>query len=111
MVVLPNEAALAARMHPEVAGLRWPLLTLAILGVGAVQVVLVLIMRLLTLVEDGKVFSPATSGCIRAARAASFGRTTTWARSSPASMKKIRTRSPSMTREFTSTSDGYRETI
>jgi len=64
VVVLPNEAALAARMHPEVAGLRWPLLTLAILGVGAVQVVLVLIMRLLTLVEDGKVFSPAAFGFV-----------------------------------------------
>ena len=64
VAILPSEAANAARIYPEVAGLRWPVLALAILGVGAVQVVLVLIMRLLTLVEDGKVFSRAAFGFV-----------------------------------------------
>jgi len=59
VVILPVLAAEEAQSFPEVAFLRWPVLVLAILTVACVQVALVALWALLTLVEQGQVFSPA----------------------------------------------------
>src|SRR3712207_7646997 len=55
---------------PELAHLRWPTLLVAVLGLGCVQVVIVCTWQLLTLVEDDRIFSPASMGWVDAIVAA-----------------------------------------
>ena len=51
-----------ARDLPAEAHMRWPILTLAVLGLACVQAVIVCTIRLLGFVRDGEVFTP---GAIR----------------------------------------------
>ena len=60
LVFLPALAAAMAEDSPELAYLRWPTLTVAVLGLGCVQVVIVCTWKLLTLVEDDRIFSEAS---------------------------------------------------
>ncbi|PZR55310.1 DUF2975 domain-containing protein [Xylanimonas oleitrophica] len=59
LVVLPEQAAWMASQAPELAHLRYPVLTIAALGLVPAQVVVVCLWRLLTMVRDDTVFSPA----------------------------------------------------
>ncbi len=59
VAVLPPTFGMWARESPEVADLRWPLLAVAVLEVLCVQVVIACTWRLLTMVEDGRIFSDA----------------------------------------------------
>ena len=60
LVFLPALLAAMAEDSPELAYLRWPTLTVAVLGLGCVQVVIVCTWKLLTLVEDDRIFSEAS---------------------------------------------------
>ena len=57
---LPALSAAMAEDSPELAYLRWPTLVVAVLGLGCVQVVIVCTSKLLTLVEDDRIFSAAS---------------------------------------------------
>ena len=57
---LPALSAAMAEDSPELAYLRWPTLVVAVLGLGCVQVVIVCTWKLLTLVEDDRIFSAAS---------------------------------------------------
>ncbi len=57
---LPALSAAMAEDAPELAHLRWPTLVVAVLGLGCVQVVIVCTWKLLTLVEDDRIFSAAS---------------------------------------------------
>ncbi len=59
-VFLPALSAAMAADSPELAYLRWPTLVVAVLGLGCVQVVIVCTWKLLTLVEDDRIFSAAS---------------------------------------------------
>lgn len=53
----PGKFAYMAREDPDLAHLRWPLTAVAVLGLLAVEVVIVCIWKLLTLVTAGRIFS------------------------------------------------------
>ncbi|CAA9248626.1 MAG: Transmembrane transport protein [uncultured Acidimicrobiales bacterium] len=53
----PGQFAHMAEESPELAYLRWPLTTVAVLVLLCVQVVIVCTWKLLTMVEDGRIFS------------------------------------------------------
>jgi hypothetical protein len=57
---LPGLSGAMAEDSPELAHLRWPTLVVAVLGLGCVQVVIVCTWKLLTLVEDDRIFSAAS---------------------------------------------------
>ena len=57
---LPALSGAMAQDSPELAYLRWPTLVVAVLGLGCVQVVIVCTWKLLTLVEDDRIFSAAS---------------------------------------------------
>jgi hypothetical protein len=57
---LPALSGAMAADSPDLAHLRWPTLTVAVLGLGCVQVVIVCTWKLLTLVEDDRIFSEAS---------------------------------------------------
>ena len=57
---LPALSGAMAEDSPELAYVRWPTLTVAVLGLGCVQVVIVCTWQLLTLVEDDRIFSDAS---------------------------------------------------
>ncbi|WP_131105177.1 DUF2975 domain-containing protein [Ornithinimicrobium sufpigmenti] len=57
-VFLPWLSGEMARDLPAEAHLRWPILTLAVLGLVCVQAVIVCTIRLLGFVRDGRVFTP-----------------------------------------------------
>jgi hypothetical protein len=57
---LPALSGAMAEDSPELAHLRWPTLVVAVLGLGCVQVVIVCTWKLLTLVEDDRIFSAAS---------------------------------------------------
>ena len=57
---LPGQFAYMARESPDLAYLRWPLTAMAVFWVLCVQVVVVCTWRLLTLVTDDRIFSPAS---------------------------------------------------
>ena len=57
---LPALSRAMAEDSPELAYLRWPTLVVAVLGLGCVQVVIVCTWKLLTLVEDDRIFSAAS---------------------------------------------------
>ncbi len=59
VAVLPATFGAWARESPEVADLRWPLLAVCVLEVLCVQVVIACTWRLLTMVEDDRIFSDA----------------------------------------------------
>lgn len=54
---IPGQFAHMAEQEPELAYLRWPLTTWGIAVLLCAQVVVVSIWRLLTLVDDGRIFS------------------------------------------------------
>jgi hypothetical protein len=58
-VFLPLLSGEMARNLPGEAYMRWPILTLAILGLLCVQVAIVCTLRLLGFTQDGRVFTPA----------------------------------------------------
>jgi hypothetical protein len=60
VLFLPALSAAMAEDSPELAYLRWPTLVVAVLGLGCVQVVIVCTWKLLTLVEDDRIFSAAS---------------------------------------------------
>ena len=60
VAVLPTLLGQMAEESPDLAYLRWPLLTLAVLALLCVQVVIVCTWRLLTLVQDDRIFSEAS---------------------------------------------------
>ena len=70
LVFLPALSGAMAADSPELAHLRWPTLLVAVLGLGCVQVVIVCTWQLLTLVEDDRIFSPASMGWVDAIVAA-----------------------------------------
>ena len=57
---LPALSAAMAEDTAELAYQRWPTLVVAVLGLGCVQVVIVCTWKLLTLVEDDRIFSAAS---------------------------------------------------
>lgn len=57
VVVLPMMVAEQARALPDLAHLRWPLLVVAVLGLVCVQVVIVATWKLLTLVQEDRIFT------------------------------------------------------
>lgn len=58
VVGLPWLSGVMARDLPAEAYMRWPILTLAVLGLGCVQVGIVCTLRLLGFTRSGEVFSP-----------------------------------------------------
>ena len=59
VVVLPAVFGRWSAESPDLAHLRWPMLTVAVLGLLCVQVVIVCTWQLLTMVEDDRIFSEA----------------------------------------------------
>lgn len=57
-VYLPWLSGEVARDLPAEAYMRWPILTLAVLGLTCVQAVIVCTIRLLGFIRDGRVFTP-----------------------------------------------------
>lgn len=57
VAVLPAVFRRMAEQSPDLDPLRWPLLALAVVVLGCVQVVLVCAWRLLTMVRDDQIFS------------------------------------------------------
>ena len=57
---LPGQFAHMARETPDLAYLRWPLTAMAVFWVLCAQVVVVCTWRLLTLVRNDRIFSPAS---------------------------------------------------
>ena len=57
---LPALSGAMAEDSPELACLRWPTLTVAVLGLGCVQVVIVCTWKLLTLVRQDSIFRAAS---------------------------------------------------
>ena len=57
---LPGQFAHMARESPDMAYLRWPLTAVSVFWVLCVQVVIVSIWKLLTLVEEDRIFSEAS---------------------------------------------------
>lgn len=56
---LPWLSGVMAADLPAEAFMRWPILTLAILGLGCVQIAMICTYRLLGFTRDGQVFSPS----------------------------------------------------
>jgi DUF2975 family protein len=56
-VVLPSVFGRVAGASPDLADLRWPILAVSVVELLCVQVVIVCTWRLLTLVEDDRIFS------------------------------------------------------
>src|SRR3954452_16610802 len=54
---LPGQFAHMAEEHPDLAHLRWPMTAVAVFWVLCVQVVVVCTWRLLSLVEDDRIFT------------------------------------------------------
>ncbi|WP_299951149.1 DUF2975 domain-containing protein [uncultured Modestobacter sp.] len=65
-VSLPGEFAQQAQEQPQDAHLRWPLTAVAVFLVLCVQVVVVATWKLLTLVEDDRIFSDASTAWVDA---------------------------------------------
>ena len=57
---LPGQFAYMAQESPDLAHLRWPLTAVTVFWVMCVQVVIVSTWKLLTLVEDDRIFSEAS---------------------------------------------------
>jgi hypothetical protein len=57
VAVLPAVFSRTAAQSPDLAPLRWPLLALAVVVVGCVEVVLVCAWKLLAMVRDDQIFS------------------------------------------------------
>jgi hypothetical protein len=57
---LPGQFAHMAQESPEMAYLRWPMTAVSVFWVLCVQVVIVATWKLLTLVEDDRIFSEAS---------------------------------------------------
>ncbi|MBB3083976.1 DUF2975 domain-containing protein [Geodermatophilus sabuli] len=64
VAVLPVLLRQIAEESPELASLRWPVLALAVPALLCVQVVIACTWRLLTLVEDDRIFSAASMGWV-----------------------------------------------
>lgn len=54
---LPGQFRYMAQQSPDLAYLRWPMLTVAVLELVCVQVVIVCTWRLLTMVEEDRIFT------------------------------------------------------
>lgn len=59
VVLVPALSGEMAALYPEVAWVRWPLVAVAAAGIACVEVALVAVWRLLSLVREDEVFSPA----------------------------------------------------
>jgi hypothetical protein len=59
-ISLPGQFAAMAREDPDLASLRWPLTAVTVFWLLCVQVVIVATWRLLTLVENDRIFSDAS---------------------------------------------------
>ena len=57
---LPGQFRYMAQESPELAYLRWPLTAITVFWVLCVQVVVVCVWKLLSLVRDDRIFSPAS---------------------------------------------------
>ncbi|MGC0141827.1 DUF2975 domain-containing protein [Pseudactinotalea sp. Z1732] len=64
LVGLPWLSGVVARDLPDEAHMRWPILTLAILGLICVQVGIICTLRLLGFVRSGEVFSTRAFGWV-----------------------------------------------
>jgi uncharacterized membrane-anchored protein YitT (DUF2179 family) len=62
--LLPWLSGQMARELPAEAHMRWPILTLAVLGLICVQAVIVCTIRLLGFVRDGRVFTQSALGWV-----------------------------------------------
>ena len=60
ILAVPGTLARMVDQSPELADLRWPMLVVAVLGMLCVQVVIVCTWKLLTMVEDDRIFSEAS---------------------------------------------------
>ena len=60
-VSLPGQFAHLAEESPDLAYLRWPMTLVSVFWLGCVQVVVVATWKLLSLVEDDRIFSDASS--------------------------------------------------
>jgi hypothetical protein len=63
---LPGQFAHMAEESPDLAYLRWPMTAVSVFWVVCVQVVIVATWKLLTLVEDDRIFSEASLGWVNA---------------------------------------------
>ena len=63
---LPGQFAHMAKEHPEDAGWRWPATAIAVFLVLCVQVVVVATWRLLSMVQEDRIFSEAAFGWVDA---------------------------------------------
>ncbi|MGY1691421.1 DUF2975 domain-containing protein [Geodermatophilus sp. SYSU D01105] len=66
VVSLPGQFAHMAEESPDLAHLRWPLTAVSVFWVLCVQVVVVSTWKLLTLVEQDRIFSEASMGWVDA---------------------------------------------
>jgi hypothetical protein len=65
-VILPGTFGYMAEESPEHAHLKWPLITVSILGLLCAQVVIVCTWRLLTMVEDDRIFTDQSAAWVDA---------------------------------------------
>ena len=72
-VALPVSFGRWAEESPELADLRWPMLTVSILALLCVQVVIVCTWRLLTMVKEDRIFSEGSFVWVHAILAAMGG--------------------------------------
>lgn len=63
---LPGQFAHMAKEEPDLAYLRWPMTAVSVFWVVCVQVVIVSVWKLLTLVENDRIFSDASFGWVNA---------------------------------------------
>lgn len=66
VVVLPWMSGWMAQDFPEAAPMRWPILTLSILGLLCVEIVLIAIWRLLDAIQETRIFDPQSFGWVDA---------------------------------------------
>ena len=64
VLVLPWMSGWMAQDFPEAAPMRWPILTLSVLGLLCAQIVLIAIWRLLDAIQETRIFDPQSFGWV-----------------------------------------------